>query len=178
MKILFPILAIALITGCASSKFQYQEPAEAYKGKPLVLNEVIVDIDLTSAKQPAEYMTEEQMEDLLKSEIIRLTSEYDDISFDATAVDGLKAVINVDYLRVFSYGDSIAKPKFSGKVDIMKKDTLLGSRSFEKSTTSMGGAIANAAVNAQVGVGKWDEKDEPRDIEAVGITFVKIMKKF
>lgn len=167
---------LTLISGCAST-FQYTPAAEGYQNKPMVVSSVEVELKLESAKQPTGYMTEAEMADALRSDIVRLLKENKNIQYNETAQDGLKAVIQLNYLRKFSYGDAVAKPEFSGKVHVDSASGRLATHVIGKSTTKFAG-FTDAMVNAEVAVGKWDHEDEPRDIGVIAIIVADALEEF
>ncbi len=170
------ISLLALLTGC-SSTFKYTPDANAYRNKPMVVSAVEVELNLESAKQPAGYMTETEMADALRADIIRLLQENTAIQYDENAQDGLKTVVKMSYLRKFSYGDAIAKPVFSGSVQVDSASGRLATHYIGKSTTKYGG-FTDAMVNAEVAVGKWDHEDEPRDIGVIAFIVVDALEDF
>lgn len=143
----------------------------------MVVSSVQVDLKLQSSKHPQGYLSEAEMAAALRTEIIRLLQENKQAHYDEQAAGGLTAVIQMDYLRKFSYGDAIAKPVFSGRVHVDSASGRLATHTILKSTTRYGG-FSDALVNAEVSVGGWDHEDEPRDIGVIATVIVDALEQF
>jgi len=173
IKAAFLAVAAMFLAGCAST-FQYSAGSEEYRNKPLVIK---VEVRLDSAKQPKGYLTESEIAETVRADMIRLLQENNAITYIENAADGLSTTVKLNYFRKFSYGDAIAKPEFSGSIYVDHGSKRLGSRSFAKATTKFGG-FTDALVNAEVGVGKWDHEDEPRDLEVIASVLVSDLEGF
>lgn len=176
IKAAFLAVAALFLAGCAST-FQYSAGSEEYRNKPLVISSVKVEVRLDSAKQPKGYLTETEIAETVRADMIRLLQENNAITYIENAADGLSTTVKLNYFRKFSYGDAIAKPEFSGSIYVDHGSKRLGSRSFAKATTKFGG-FTDALVNAEVGVGKWDHEDEPRDLEVIASVLVSDLEGF
>ena len=171
MKVILAAISIMLLAGC-SSKFQYEDgkPVAGPDGYRFSVGDV--EMNLTSKKQPDGYATEKELERIFRTELKNHLQEkgiYSD--------EGLSVNVVVDYERRFSYGDSLAKPHFSYDVDIYSEGRKVASRGIGKVTTSFG-YFSDAAVNAQVATGAWDNEDEPRDISMMAKSVVNDLEEF
>lgn len=171
----FALSAVVLV-GCASG-FQYYPGSESYRDGPQALKDIIVNVDLHTAKSPEGYLKAPEIEALIKQDIIQNLSADGRLKYTPDSNNGLVAKVYVNYTRRFSYGDALAKPLFSGKTTILDKDKEIGSYSYGEVTTSFG-TFGDAAVNLQVGTGTWDAEDEPRDFEMVAKSVASDLDKF
>ena len=168
------LLGMALImSGCASSTYQYygEKPAQV-SGKYLFkLGDV--KLNLNTERQPEEYLNQNQLEKVLQERLIVQLKEkqiYDKSS-------NLTAAIVVDYQRKFGYGDSLSKPRFSFSIEVFDGEEKVGSSSIGLVTTSYG-TFGNAAVNAQIATGTWDEENEPEDIDMIALSIAQDLENF
>lgn len=173
MKILL-LLSIALVlVGCASSSYKYygEKPNEVAGKYTFKLGDV--GLTLNSERQPEGYLNQDQLEGVLGERLMSHLKEKEIYSESSN----LTANVVVDYQRKFGYGDSLAKPKFSFSIEIFDGERKVGSTSTGLVTTSFG-TFGNAAVNAQIGTGTWDEENEPEDIDMIALSVSKDLESF
>lgn len=171
MKVILTTIAVMLIAGC-SSKFQYEDgkPVAGPDGYHFSVGDV--EMNLTSKKQPDGYATEEELERIFRTELKTHLQEK-----GIYAEGSLSVNVVVDYERRFSFGDSLAKPHFSYDMEIYSEGRKVASRGIGKVTTSFG-YFSDAAVNAQVATGAWDNEDEPEDISMMAKSVANDLEKF
>lgn len=176
MKVLGKLMAIVgvlALVGCASTKFNYvaEKPAADADGYLFSISEV--SINLISEKQPEGYLNAAQLSEVLAEKLQGRLQEKQLYSGDSS----LSVNVNVDYQRKFGYGDSLARPVFTYELNIFKDGKKIASRAIGKSTTDHG-YFGQAAVNAQIGTGTWDEEDEPEDIDMIAASISSDLEKF
>ncbi|CCK78010.1 conserved hypothetical protein [Oleispira antarctica RB-8] len=168
------LLGIALIlAGCASSPYQYygEKPTQVTGKYMFKLGETT--LTLNTERQPAGYLNQNQLEGVLEEKLIAHLEENEMYSESSN----LTANVIVNYQRKFGYGDSLAKPKFSFTVDVFDGERKVGSTATGLVTTSFG-TFGNAAVNAQIGTGTWDEENEPEDIDMIALSISQDLAEF
>jgi hypothetical protein len=163
MRLTVGLGLLLVLSGCASRTVVV---ADGELNREVFRQVVIeeVKLDLTSKKQPAGYMDNVAMLNLLRDGLQKNLAEK-----QIASADGVKLKITVNYERNFAYGDSLAKPHFSYVVDYVNRDGSVTPVVKTRESTSFFGYFEDGLVNAQVATGNWDFADEPRDIEMLAL---------
>lgn len=168
------LLGVALIlAGCASSPYEYYGEKPVQDSGKYTFKTGEVKLILNTERQPEGYLDQAQLENILNEKLVGHLKEKEIYN----ANSNLTANVVVDYQRKFGYGDSLAKPKFTFAIEIFDDERKVGTTSIGLSTTSFG-TFGNAAVNAQVGTGTWDEENEPEDIDMIAFSISHDLERF
>lgn len=160
------VLALSLFISACSSTFKYEKEAQSYKGKPLALSGVEVELDLVSAKQPEGYMDAEAMRTFLAEQIQTELAKSKKVSLVSDTDNAFKAKVKLTYQRSFTYGNAIGKPIISGKVEIISGDQRIAWYEIKNTTINHGG-LKSYLVDAKIAAGQWDHENEPEDVQVL-----------